>query len=66
MVQRPIGISGTPFKSTNVVVARRSNRQLRELSANVRSDRQRIEMREVRDRIDASNLPPARTPGAIE
>ncbi len=65
MVQRPIGISGTPFKSVSIVAARRGNRQLREMSAGARSSQQRIALRDIRDRIDARNLP-ARRAGAVE
>lgn len=59
-------ITGTPFKTRSLSILRRKNRRLRELSAQVRSNKESIRMRNIRDTIEARGIPPAPRPGAIE
>ena len=66
MVTRLGGIEGTPFKSSSPVVIKRSNKRIKDLSAQVRIGRRHILARDVRDRIEAKGLPNAARPGAIE
>lgn len=63
MVNRNGRIIATPFRSRSISALRRTNKEIRDMSARVRLNKRNII---VRDTINAKGLPKIDRPGAIE
>ncbi len=65
MVKQPRSIMRTPFKATDVRVLDVTNRRIRGLVGKAQMAKRQINLKNLRDRIEARGLPNVR-PGAIE
>lgn len=61
-----VRIIGTPFKSRNTIAGIRTNKLIRERIKISGLNKRDIELRNIKDKISAKNLPSPHSPGAKE
>jgi hypothetical protein len=66
MVGMPKVLIGTPFKSSDKIVAKKINKRVKELSAQVNLNKSNIFFRDFSDKVKVRALPKSKRPGAIE
>jgi hypothetical protein len=61
-----VNIIGTPFKSKNILVGKRTNKLIKKRIRISGINKRDIKLKNIRDKIGSKNLPKSSRPGAIE